>query len=75
MTDRFIEDFRSFVQAEASREPNLETPLGGLIEGLGSVRPVDPDPGPTLPVVREHLGAALDAASGTDGSLLRGVVF
>ena len=62
MDGRFIENFRSFVQAEALREPDLETPLGGLIEGLGSVHPVNPDPGPTLPVVREHLGAALDAA-------------
>ena len=73
MDGGFITGFQGFAAAEATHYPALAGPLGRLVDALESVEPVDRNPGPTLPVVDEHLDATLSASTGPAGKLLREV--
>ena len=74
MDGGFITGFQGHAEAEATHHPALAGPLGRLVDALESVESFDRKPGPTLPVVDEHLDVALGAATGQSGELLREVV-
>ncbi len=74
-TTRFLDDLRAFADAEGVRDAKLARPMGLLSDALGRVVPVADHPDqPSQPVVDTNLAAALDAAVGTPGDLIRAVV-
>jgi len=74
-TSRFLEDLRTFADAEGVRDADLARPMELLSDALGRVVPVDDHPAqPSVPVADDHLAAALTAAVGPAVDLIRSIV-
>ncbi|HJL83061.1 MAG TPA: dimethylsulfonioproprionate lyase family protein [Acidimicrobiales bacterium] len=72
--DPFITDLCSFAESEGSRVPELEQPMALLADSLGRVSRLEQSERLSLPVVDDHLAAALDVAEGPVGDLLRNIL-
>ncbi len=69
--DPFIADLCSFAESEGGRVPELKQPMELLVDSLRTVSRLEKSERPSLPVVDDHLAAALEAAEGPVGDLLR----